>query len=556
MIIFQPLVKKKKLLEDLQHNNAGFDFRNFKQYCDRPVMDSMFVQTADVSELLKLITGLKNGKAPGYDQIGPSLVKEISSVICEPLLHVFNLSLNSGIVPSQLKIAKIIPVYKKGDHSSACNYRPISLLSVFDKLLEQIVYNRLCAYLQVNNILYRYQFGFRRNHSTTAALIEVLDNIYQNLDNHNKVLGIYLDLSKAFDTVDHEILLYKLYNYGVRGRAYDWFKSYLTNRCQFTFVNSVSSSVARITCGVPQGSVLGPLLFLIYINDIANAVPGQKVRLFADDTNLFLTGNTTSSVVDAANNAMSKLSKWFVANKLSLNIDKTCYMIFPPDISNNTKVYINGVEIQHVASCRYLGVYIDEELKWTEHIDNVYKKIFKYTGIFYKLRDRLPEWLLRNIYYAFVHPHILYSVEIYANTCTTHLDKLIKLNNKLLRILQNKPIKFHTDELYLAYNTLSIPKLHELQLLLFAHKVIHYPEKLSEIFSSYFEFNNTFHHHQTRSMNDIHMFRANTNYGKRALNYKAACIWNELPAKFTCLQSISSFKRQIKLYFQEMDSKG
>ena len=160
----------KKLLEDLQYHNAYFDRNDFKQYCDRPVMDSMYVQTVDASELLKLIVGLKNGKAPGHDQIGPSLVKEISSVICEPLLHVFNLSLNSGIVPSQLKIAKIIPVYKKGDYNSACNYRPISLLSVFDKLLEQIVYSRLCSYLQSNNILYRYQFGFRHNHSTTSAL--------------------------------------------------------------------------------------------------------------------------------------------------------------------------------------------------------------------------------------------------------------------------------------------------------------------------------------------------------------------------------------------------
>jgi len=146
----------------------------------------------------------------------------------------------------------------------------------------------------------------------------VLDNIYQNLDNHNKILGIYLDLQKAFDTVNHDILVYKLHNYGVRCRAYDWFKNYLTNRVQFTCVNNISSTVAEITCGVPQGSVLWPLMFLIYVNDIANAVPNEKVRLFADDSNLFLARNTALSVADAANNTMFKLNNWFLANKLSL----------------------------------------------------------------------------------------------------------------------------------------------------------------------------------------------------------------------------------------------
>ena len=538
----------KKLVDELQCINRSVDSNEFKQYCDRPVKNSMFVQPVTASELLQLTVKLKNGKAPGFDQIGPSLVKEIFPVICEPLLHIFNLSLSMGIVPDQLKIAKIIPVYKKGDHSSACNYRPISLLSVFDKLLEQIMYSRLISFLNVNNVLYGYQFGFRQNHSTTAALLEVLDNIYQNLDNHNKILGIYLDLQKAFDTVNHDILLYKLHNYGVRGRAYDWFKNYLTNRVQFTCVNNISSTVAEITCGVPQGSVLGPLLFLIYINDIANAVPNEKVRLFADDTNLFLARNTVPSVVDAANNTMLKLNNWFLANKLSLNTDKTCYMVFPPDTSNSVKVYVNNVEIQKVTNCRYLGVVIDEDLKWTTHIEGVCNKLVKYTSIFYKLRDKLPGKILKNIYYAFVHPHILYSIEIYANTCLTYLDRLVKLNNKLLRILQNKPMKFLTDKLYLAYSTLTVPKLHTFQLLLFVHKVIHHPEKLPEVFQDYFEINNTFHFHHTRLTNDIHIFRVNTSFGKRALCYKIACMWNDLPAKFKCLKSTNLFKREIKMY--------
>ena len=181
---------------------------------------------------------------------------------------------------------------------------------------------RLAANLENNRILHQYQFGFRSNHSTSLALIDVIDNILQQLDNHNHVIGIYLDLQKAFDTVNHEILLYKLYNYGVRGIAYEWFSSYLSDRYQFTCVNSVCSDLAKISCGVPQGSVLGPILFLIYVNDIANAVPKEKVKLFADDTNLFVASSSLEAANSTANNSICCLNCWFLANKLSLNIEK------------------------------------------------------------------------------------------------------------------------------------------------------------------------------------------------------------------------------------------
>jgi Reverse transcriptase (RNA-dependent DNA polymerase) len=188
--------------------------------------------------------------SPGPDNIGPGLIKEVIEAIADPLLHIFNLSLTGGTVPDELKIAKVVPIYKKGDKSLACNYRPISLLSVFDKLLERLMYNRLYSFLTKHDILYKYQFGFRKKYPTALALIEVMDNIYRKLDEQHFVLGIYLDLQKAFDTVNHEILLHKLYNYGIRGIAHDWFKSYLSNRQQYAVVEGSVSSLAEITCGV------------------------------------------------------------------------------------------------------------------------------------------------------------------------------------------------------------------------------------------------------------------------------------------------------------------
>ena len=518
-----------RLVKELEMNNQGIGHNDFSKYCNKPIKNSMFLAPVTNEEIQQLIKNLRNGKSPGPDNIGPGLVKEASSVLCEPLLYIYNLSFSSGIVPSRLKVAKVIPIHKNGDKNIAGNYRPISLLSIFDKLLERIMYHRLYSYLQKHSILYRYQFGFRHNHSTSLALIEVVDNILQHLDNNEKIIGLYLDLQKAFDTVNHNILLNKLSNYGVRGLAHQWFKSYLHDRKQYTCINNANSRLANITCGVPQGSVLGPLLFLIYINDIGNAVPEETVKLFADDTNLFVAGKTIALANEKANQSITLLNQWFLANKLSLNTNKTCYMVFPPDIAHSVHVELNGNDLLCVHNFKYLGVVIDDELKWTDHIMHVYKKLLKFTGIFYKLRDKLPPAVLKNMYYAFVHSHVLYAVEIYANTCPTYLDKLVKLNNKILRIIQNKPFRSHVADLYIQYKTLPIPLLHEQQLLLFVYKVLNCPYVLPEVFTGYFDFNNILHSHNTRSSKNIHMYRANSTFGQRSLKYKAANLWNELP---------------------------
>lgn len=301
---------------------------DFTKYCDKATKHSLFLDPVGPDELLNLIKELKDSKSPGPDNIGPSLVKMISQTILFPLIDIFNKSLCTGIVPCKLKVAKVIPIYKKGDPKLTCNYRPISLLSIFDKLLEKVMRTRLLRYLYVNNILYKYQFGFRKNYSTSLALIEVVDSILEHLDNHDSVIGIYLDLQKAFDTVNHNILLYKLFNIGV---AYSWFRNYLSGRYQYTQVNDIDSNISKVTCGVPQGSVLGPLLFIIYVNDISNAIPGHKIKLFADDANLFISNPDLQVAIDIANQSSNHLNKWFIANKLSLNIDKTCYMVFPSE---------------------------------------------------------------------------------------------------------------------------------------------------------------------------------------------------------------------------------
>jgi hypothetical protein len=358
---------------------------------------------------------LSNNKSPGPDEISAKLLKENCYIFCEPLQYIYNLSLCTGVVPQKLKFAKVIPVFKQGDSTSASNYRPISLLSIFNKMLEKLVHRRLYSFFDKYNVLYKYQFGFRKNHSTSLAVLEVIDTCYKNLDNNNKILGIYFDLSKAFDTVDHTILLSKLFHYGIRGTMHDWLTSYLSNRMQYTVVNNVSSKIGSISCGVPQGSVLGPLLFLIYMNDIHKAVPNKDLKLFADDTNLFLFGSDLKILEAEANDCLKKLEFWFYANKLSLNTEKTCYTAFK---CNNKaqldlltfSLIINGKQINKVSSCKYLGVYIDDNFQWNEHIDYVYKKIVRFVGICYKLKGTVPKECLYKLYYAFIYPYIQYGV--------------------------------------------------------------------------------------------------------------------------------------------------
>lgn len=527
---------------------------SFKQFTDNPVVNSCYCRPVDKTELLKLIGNLIKNKSPGHDGITPRIIKETAIEISNPLLHIFNLSISLGRVPDQLKIAKVIPVFKKGDPQLPGNYRPISLLSVFDKILEKIMYNRLYSHLQNNNILYKYQFGFRKNYSTSLALIEVIDNIYKNMDEGNFCTGVFFDLQKAFDTVDHSILLFKMYNYGVRGVVYDWFKSYLSNRVQYTCIGSNKSDVVGITCGVPQGSVLGPLLFLIYMNDIGNAVPNDDVKLFADDTNLFVFGKSASETIVRAASCIDLLSNWFLSNKLSINLSKTCYMTFPSNLHCENGLSVNGVSIEKVATFKYLGVLLDDELNWCPHIDQIYYKLVKFTSIFYKLRDKLPKFILKNIYFAFIHPHIMYAVEIYANTCKTYLNKLTKLNNKLLRILQNKPFATPTSELYLNYSTLPVTDLHLQQLLIFVHKFIHHPTDIPHVFfqASYFVINNTFHEYNTRTNRNLHIFRPLTTHGQRNIKFKAAKLWNELPISLQDLTSICSFKKTLKPHLMSL----
>ena len=315
-------------------------------------------------------------KSAGHDKLNSIMYKNLAEVLSHPISLLINKSLSTGIVPNSMKLAKVIPIYKSKYSKLFSNYRPISLLPTLSKLLENVVHRRVYQFLKNKKILYSSQYGFRPGHSTINATTEFLWNTLQSIENNHKTLSVFLDLSKAFDTIDHSILLQKLEHYGIRGLALDWFRSYISDRKQFVSYNNKDSDIMNMNCGVPQGSVLGPLLFIIYTNDVPHCLAHNKAIIFADDTTLFSSGNCVQELFNNMKTDLLELIDWFRANKLSLNLSKTNYVLFRKStdntkIENDLSLKIGDETITRASTVKFLGLHIDEHLTWSHHFKNV-----------------------------------------------------------------------------------------------------------------------------------------------------------------------------------------
>ena len=417
-----------KLSSDIQ--NTG---KNYYDYLHNMRSSSMYMKPIVELDILKIVSKFNANKSAGHDNIGNFIIKKVQSEIVKPLTSIFNLSLSTGIVPDKLKIAKVIPIYKKSNVDVFSNYRPVSLLPCFSKILERLVFDRCTDYIDANGILNDKQFGFRPKHSTYMAIAQLVDKINTAVEKHETTIGIFLDLSKAFDTIDHNILLYKLEYYGFRGVVLEWFKNYLNNRKQYVFHNNCKSDLKDIVCGVPQGSILGPLLFILYVNDIIYTSNVLDFILFADDTTILYSHKDISSKTNTINEELKEVSNWFKANKLSVNASKTNYMILgTPHMtsrktSDNSNIVLNDTNLERVKVTKFLGVLIDECLTWKNHIDCISKTISRNIGVMNKLKHSIPHCILRTLYCTLILPYINYGILIWGNTCKSYLDKLVKL---------------------------------------------------------------------------------------------------------------------------------
>ena len=362
---------------------------NFREYLNNPVLESFCLLETSELEVKYHIEKIDVKKATGYDDLPAKFIKNSASLISEPLAKLFNLSITNGEYPDFLKIAKVLPIHKKGEHADMNNYRPISILSHINKIFETIISKQMKNFINKHNIFYKYQYGFRANHSTNHALIEIVDSIKLSVDDGKLAGGIFVDLTKAFDTVNHSILLEKLDNIGIRGTPNKLMESYLTNRFQYVQIGNTKSNLLPINCGVPQGSVLGPLLFIIYINDLANCCLQGKICIFADDTAIYFECTNINELLHTGSTIMQDLDRWFTANLLTLNTDKSFFCIFRKinkSLNIPDKIEFNNKYISRAKSIKYLGITIDEFLNWDEHILNLCNSLNSFFSVFYNIR--------------------------------------------------------------------------------------------------------------------------------------------------------------------------
>jgi len=534
--------------------------KNANYYLGSPNVKSIFVSPVTETEVIKTIMGLKNKSSPGWDGLKTEVIKYVVNIIAKPIVHVINLSLENGIVPDEIKIARVVPIFKSGDVKELTNYRPVSVLPCLSKLFERVVYNRLLEFIETHRILSECQFGFRKKHSTEHCVSLLVDKICKAMDKGNNFVGIFLDLSKAFDTVNHNILLKKLEHYGIRGNILQWIKHYLTNRKQFVEYNGYKSSLTDIVCGVPQGSILGPLLFILYINDLPGVSKHLSSLMFADDTNMFTEHKDLQYLNNMINNELAKVVEWLAVNKLSLNVKKTHIMVFTKNkVRSNSdalNIYIGDYLIQTVTKTSFLGIIIDDKLTWKEHINKLSNKISKGIGMIKKVKYKLQTKTLINLYYAFVYPYLVYCNIIWGNAAKVYINQLLVLQKRALRIIYNVQYMDSTQRLYDESKIINVYHLYVYSVCLFMFK--HFKGLLPTCFNDMFSKRYDVHSCNTRNANLYELVFCRTETHKKSVAYSGPFIINILLNSnlidIYSINSIHYFRKMVKKHIQALFS--
>ena len=529
--------------------------KSFKEYLTNPNQRSFFLKPSNEKEVDIILLSLSSNKSIGPASIPTKILKLISKIVAIPISTIVNISFSTGEFPTILKQASVSPIHKSGSKLDFSTYRPISLLSNISKIIEKLMCSRLVSFLEQHKCIYESQYGFRAKHSLNHALTQITEKIRLSMDNNSYTCGIFIDLQKAFDTVNHDILLKKLNHYGVRGTPNRWLHSYLSNRKQFVNINGNKSSMQNITHGVPQGSILGPLLFLIYINDLHAAIEHSQVHLFADDTNLLYTNKSLKKLNMHINHDLKLLVVWLRANKISLNVKKTQLIIFRgknKKINKHLNFRLSGQKLKQCESLKYLGITIDQHLTWKPHLRKLAEKLSRSIGMLSKIRHYVPFSTLHTLYYALFHSHLSFGSQLWGQNMNDQTTRICKLQNKALRTIHFKDRYEPVDPLF------SKSKILKLQDLVFSQNCMLVKSfannTLPSTFKNFFIKTKDVHQQNTTATRNNQYFQqtVNTQYGALSVKNQSVLAWNSLISKLPNINPeddpLSTVSRHIKMY--------
>ena len=538
-------------------SHRDFPFKN--------VSTSFEFRKVDCNSVSDIIKGFQSKNSLDITGFSTNLLKSCAELILRPLTHLINLSLSQGIFPGDLTISRTIPIFKQGCRKDASNYRPISLLPTLSKVFEKAVYNQLYSYLTMNNILSKKQFGFQPEISTQHALMQILNYISESFNENKFVVACLLDLSKAFDLINHDKLIDKLSNIGLSGISLKWFRSYLSDRKMYTFVNgTLSSTYSKLNRSVPQGSILGPLLFLIFINDMPLATD-LDCFLYADDNTALTSGSEIEVVGPFVNRELSKIGEWLRANELAVNASKTKIIIFSnKKIISNFQFYFDQNDRENITanpnlitplerisnqsdipSVKLLGVYLDEFLTFDSHVDKICKKINSALYYLNSVKKFLSIKALTKLYYSLIHPHLVYCLSVYSFTNARNRKRLINKQKQCIRIISKSKYNAHSEPLFFQLQILPFEDLITHHKLMFMHAIAHsYSAVTFPQFSLNFQANT--HRFNLRDDNNFYIPRTNISIVQKMPMIDFPNTWNNLDHSLKEITQKSLFKKSVK----------